>query len=144
MEIYNIIWCMFEIMKLSTVISIQMWRHYDYKDAERACASAICPQFLVMNTSHSSCLPIRNSFLNMTRMAWFTYRLNTENRGFTPDKSQGPKAPRDLTGVKPTRYLTDLKHDQRGIVKEIPRDRIYLFSWRLRDYIYSPGDYIYI
>ena len=30
------------------------------------------------------------------------YRLNTENGGFTPDKSRGPKAPRDLSGVKPT------------------------------------------
>ena len=29
------------------------------------------------------------------------YRLNTENGGFTPDKSRGPKAPRDLFGVKP-------------------------------------------
>ena len=30
------------------------------------------------------------------------YRLNSENGGFTPDKSRGPKAPRDLSGVKPT------------------------------------------
>ena len=30
------------------------------------------------------------------------YRLNTENGGFTPDKPQGQKAPRDLSGVKPT------------------------------------------
>ena len=30
------------------------------------------------------------------------YRLNTENGGFTPDKSRGPKAPRDLSGVNPT------------------------------------------
>ena len=30
------------------------------------------------------------------------YRLNTERGGFTPDKSRGPKAPRDLSGVKPT------------------------------------------
>ena len=29
------------------------------------------------------------------------YRLNTENGGFTADKSPGPKAPRDLSGVKP-------------------------------------------
>ena len=35
------------------------------------------------------------------------YRLNTEN------------------GVKPT---FEVKHDQGGFVKEIPRDRIYLFS----------------
>ena len=31
----------------------------------------------------------------------FKYRLNSENGGFTPDKSRGPKAPRDLSGVKP-------------------------------------------
>ena len=30
------------------------------------------------------------------------YRLNTEKGGFTPDKSRWPKAPRDLSGVKPT------------------------------------------
>ena len=38
----------------------------------------------------------------------YMYRLNTENGGFTPDKSRGAKAPegrrppRDLSGVKPT------------------------------------------
>ena len=44
----------------------------------------------------------------------------------------------DLSGVKPTFevYLTDLKHDQGGFVKEIPRDRIDLLSWRLQDYVY--------
>ena len=26
----------------------------------------------------------------------------TENGGFTPDKSRGPNAPRDLSGVMPT------------------------------------------
>ena len=51
------------------------------------------------------------------------YRLNTEN------------------GVKPT---FEVKHDQGGFVKEIPRDRIYLFSWRLRDYIYIVPGIIYI
>ena len=38
------------------------------------------------------------------------YRLNTSNVGFTPDLKQD---------------LTDLKQDQGGFVKEIPRDRIY-------------------
>ena len=32
----------------------------------------------------------------------YKYRLNTENGGFMPDKSRGPKAPWDLSGVKPT------------------------------------------
>ena len=32
----------------------------------------------------------------------FKNSLNTENGGFTPDKSRGPKAPRNLSGVKPT------------------------------------------
>ena len=30
------------------------------------------------------------------------YRLNIKNGGFPSDKSEGPKAPRDLSGVKPT------------------------------------------
>ena len=30
------------------------------------------------------------------------YVLNTENGGFKPDKSRGPKAPRDLSGLKST------------------------------------------
>ena len=45
--------------------------------------------------------------------------------------------------LKKLEYLTDLKHDQEGFVKEISKDGIYLFSSRLRDYIYCPGDYIY-
>ena len=49
--------------------------------------------------------------------------MNTENGGFTPDKCRGPKGP-------------DLKHDQGDFVKEISRDRIYLFSRDLQDYIY--------
>ena len=50
------------------------------------------------------------------------------NGGFTPDKSQGPKTPRDLSGVKPTfeEFNRDLKHDQGGFVKEFPRD-IYMY-----------------
>ena len=32
----------------------------------------------------------------------YKYMLNTKNGGFTPDKSRGPKASRDLSGVKMT------------------------------------------
>ena len=53
------------------------------------------------------------------------YKLNTENGGFTPDKSEGPKGfiwrKADVRGCF-------VRHDQGGFVKEIPRDRIYLFS----------------
>ena len=37
----------------------------------------------------------------------FMYRLNTENGGFTQDKSRGPKAPRDLSDAKPTFEVFD-------------------------------------
>ena len=33
---------------------------------------------------------------------YIMYEINTENGGLTPDKSRGPQAPRDLSGVKPT------------------------------------------
>ena len=48
------------------------------------------------------------------------YRLNTENGGFTPDKSRGPKAPRDLSGVKPTFEVFNRlkKNDQGGLLKK--------------------------
>ena len=56
------------------------------------------------------------------------YRLNTENGDFTPDKS--PKSP----------YLTDLKHDQGGFVKEI--EYIYLVDVCVIIYIVPRAIYI--
>ena len=35
-------------------------------------------------------------------IVFYKYTFNAENGGFAPDKSRGPKAPRDLSGVKPT------------------------------------------
>ena len=57
-------------------------------------------------------MPIESQFYTHShKKTVFKHRLNTENGGFT--------------GVKPT---FELKHDQEGFVKEIPRDTIYLFS----------------
>ena len=41
-------------------------------------------------------------FSQVVGMVKQKYRLNTENGDFTPDKSRGPNAPRDLSGVMPT------------------------------------------
>ena len=44
----------------------------------------------------------QNKYSTVILYIFNKYRLNTENGGFTPDESRGPKAPRDLSGVKPT------------------------------------------
>ena len=47
--------------------------------------------------------------LDNSDIPFHKYTLNTGNGGFAPDKSRGPKAPRDLSGVKPTLYSVSKK-----------------------------------
>ena len=81
--------------------------------------------------------------------------LNRENGGFTSDKSRGPKAPMNLSGVNIFIYIYIIYIYIylylylfififiNIFIYEIYLFRIYSFSWRLWDILYSPGDYIY-